>query len=269
MKQVKSVANQSHFNLQTIVKKLDSVLRQPFCTISFPMLEEAKHQAKKKPKPPVAAKPAASKKALKPKRQTSRSPAPSLHKPLVPQTTMSKRNTSGAVGTFTSIHNQDEFEKILFVLRACEKNGGRSFTNVLHVEPSKHGSRLIATDGKRMHVAEIKAKIKPGDYKPIVTKDVIRLGEPIRNVQFPKWERVVPTDTVRCGHINLEKTASGNAMLASFVKQSGERVNQDYLGSLTKKRWLICRQKEKNRAVLLKEIDAKMETYAVIMPLVA
>jgi hypothetical protein len=170
---------------------------------------------------------------------------------------------------FSRFSNREEYEKILFILRACERNAGRSFTNVLHVERTKNGSRLIGTDGKRMHVAEIASRINPGDYKPVVTKEAVKLLKPLPNVNFPNWERVVPTNVVRCGCINLENAAAGenNRVNSSFTKMTGEKVNPSYLSDLTKKPWAVYCQNEKRKAVLLKEYGAKNEMYAVIMPL--
>ena len=181
-------------------------------------------------------------------------------------------------GVFTLIQNKDEFERVLFVLKATNKQSAREFTTVLHVEQTKTGSRLVATDGLRLHVAEIGTKIKSGNYKPVISKDAIRLGMPVGDVQFPAWTKVIPARAVRKGEINLESTGAGKARSASmamtraynsFVKQSGERVNPHFLEDLPKKQWIIYCQKEKRKPLVLKEDGAAMETYAVIMPLAA
>jgi hypothetical protein len=181
-------------------------------------------------------------------------------------------------GVFTLIQNKDEFERVLFVLKATNKQSTREFTTVLHVERTKTGSRLVATDGLRLHVAEIGTKIKSGNYKPVVSKDAIRLGTPVGDVQFPAWTKVIPARAVRKGEINLESTGAGKSRSASmamtraynsFVKQSGERVNPHFLEDLPKKQWSIYCQKEKRKPLVLKEDGAAMETYAVIMPLAA
>jgi hypothetical protein len=181
-------------------------------------------------------------------------------------------------GVFTLIQNRDEFERVLFVLKATNKRSEREFTTVLHVERTKTGSRLVATDGLRLHVAEIGTKIKSGNYKPVVSKDAIRLGMPVGDVQFPAWTKLIPARAVRKGEINLESTGAGKARSASmamtraynsFVKQSGERVNPHFLEDLPKKQWSIYCQKEKRKPLVLKEDGAAMETYAVIIPLAA
>jgi hypothetical protein len=178
-------------------------------------------------------------------------------------------------GVFTLIQNKDEFERVLFVLKATNKQSAREFTTVLHVEQTKTGSRLVATDGLRLHVAEIGTKIKSGNYKPVVSKDAIRLGTPVGDVQFPAWTRVIPAHAAKKGVISLEASGIGKARSASmamtraynsFVKQSGERVNPHFLEDLPKKQWVIYCQKEKRKPLVLKEDGAAMETYAVIMP---
>ena len=254
MVQTKPAITHSPIRIQAIGEKLLSVWRKPLITIPLPFPKRVIAPAEQKPVPQTEK-----------KNETQRKP-----------TVTPKAMQRHVPGVFSAIRNKSEFDKIRFVLRACEKFNSMRYTNVLHVERTKNGSRLIASDGKRMHVSEIKTKIKPGDYRPVVTKDEIRLGTTVSNVNFPNWERVVPTDTVRCGYINLDKMSAGksessmaarNMIINSFEKQSGERVNPDYLADLTKKVWAVCRQKEKNKALLLKDQSVQMDTYAVIMPL--
>jgi hypothetical protein len=181
-------------------------------------------------------------------------------------------------GVFTLIQNKDEFERVLFVLKATNKQSGREFTTVLHVEQTRNGSRLVATDGLRLHVAEIGTKIRSGNYKPVVSKDAIRLGTPVGDVAFPPWTKVVPAHAVRKGVVNLETTGIGKARSTSmamsraynsFVRQSGEKVNPHFLEDLPKRQWSIYCQKEKRKPLVLKEDGTAMEAYAVIMPLAA
>jgi hypothetical protein len=256
----KSVVKQTRPGIQTVGEKLASVLQQPLFTITFPILKQAKHPEKKGHEPPVTAKPVLPKKTVNPICPASGKPS---------REPEAGRNYSA--GIFTHIRNKDEFDKILFAIRACDKNGGAGFTKVLHVEQIKTGSRLIATDGKRLHVTEIRTQIKPGDYKPIVTQDVIRLGKPVSGIQFPNWRRVVPSNVTRRGCLNIEKSVidERSPVYGSFEKQTGEKVNPRYLADLTKKPWVVYCQKEKRKALLLKERDAKTKTYAVMMPLAA
>jgi hypothetical protein len=155
------------------------------------------------------------------------------------------------------------------VLRACDKNGIRDFTSVLHVESSKKGSVLVATDGKRMHVAEIRTRLRAGNYKPQVSRDEVRLGMPVPNVQFPKWERVVPKDIIICGSFNPSNIPKRETdrIREFFKKLSGENVNPKYISDLTENPWVVYRQREKGKPLLLKEYGTAIKAYAVIMPL--
>ena len=257
---------QAQFANTTFGEKLVSVLRHPLFTIPFPKPVQIKYPVKKKLEPRLTAETTRPPKAVKRSRYVS---VPVNSPPMPVRRKSTVRKTAAHV--FTLARNKEEFEKIIFVLRAIDKIGSMAFTKVLHVEPAETGSRLIATDGKRMHVAEIGTRIKQGDYKPAITKDAIKLGMPVSNINFPNWKRVVPTNVVRLGCINPETAAAGEikGVSRSIERLSGERVNADYLADLTKNPWVVYRQKEKHKALLLKEYGAKKETYAVIMPLTA
>jgi len=243
---------------QTLGEKLVAVLRHPLITfpLSFP--------EKKKPLPHVRAKTVPRKKTVK---QNSPVPVKKVNKPLPARNESPERNAISYV--FSPLRNRDEYDKILFTLRACDRNIGVAFTNVLHVEHTKYGSRLIATDRTRMHVTEIRTRIKPGDYKPIVSKDEIKLKLPVPNVNFPNWERVVPTNVVRRGCINLENVSikDNGRVKSSFSRMTGEKINPSFLSDLTRKPWVVYCQNEKRKALLLKEYGDEDKTYAVIMPL--
>ena len=254
--------------MQTRGERLVSALRRTLFTIPFSKPVRVKNTVKKKPVPVAAAKTAVPEKAVKIRRNPP-VPAAVNVKPVPPRYMPPQEKAVPYL--FTAANDREEFEKILFVLRACDKTGNAAFTKVLHVECTGNGSRLVATDGKRLHVAEIGTMIKPGDYKPVITKEVIKLGTPVPNAGFPDWMCAVPVNTVRNGCINPVNTAAGvnNRACGSFVKLSGEKVNPDYLADLTDKPWAVYTRKEKRKALLLKELGAVRETYAVIMPLSA
>ena len=178
--------------------------------------------------------------------------------------------------------NPDDFDRMLFVIKACARSGDLPYKTVLHIEQTRTGSRLVATDGLRFHVAEISKKIKSGDYKPYLRKDLISLGKPLNNIKFPTWAKVIPEKTERRGVINLANSGLGkdkketeNLSLAfnSFVKETGEPVNLRYLDDLTKREWTVYCQNEKRKAIVLKEKSRKpgepngKEPMAVILPI--
>jgi hypothetical protein len=169
-----------------------------------------------------------------------------------------------------------DFERMAFVIRACSNDPRHKALMVLHVEQIREGSWLVATDGSRLHVALIPAKIRSGDYKPVITKDAVSLGEPVTGIMFPAWRRVIPGDTVKKGVIDLADSGWGkdrnmteklSVAFNAFMRQTGELVNLRYLEDLAKKRWSVHCQREKNRAVMLKAEDVNLEMFAVIMPL--
>ena len=240
---------------KTALEKLLSVLRQPLFSLPSQAAE------KEKPGPLTRAVPAERNRPA-----GNRTVRPRLSGiPASRQSTAPERRNSA--GLFTPLRGSEDFEKIIFVLRACDRYGNRDFNRVLHVERAVNGSRIVATDGRRMHVAEIKARISPGNYRPVATGNGVRLGAPLPGVQFPDWERVVPTDTVPCGSFRPGGKAEMNRMRDSFKKLSGETVNPKYLADLTKKIWTVYRRKEKHKALLLVEQGLVTGTYAVIMPL--
>jgi len=177
------------------------------------------------------------------------------------------------------LENPVDFERMCFVIKACAKSNNPSFKSVLHIEQTRTGSRLVATDGLRLHVAEISKKIKSGDYKPHVTKDAVSLGAPVTGVKFPEWAKAVPEKTEKRGVINLANSGMGKDRLEterlsvafdSFVKQTGEPVNLRYLEDLTKREWAVYCQTGKRKSIVLKEKsgnpDAKVPL-AVILPI--
>jgi hypothetical protein len=175
-----------------------------------------------------------------------------------------------------------DFELMSFVIRACAKTADDAFKTVLHVEQTRTGSRLIASDGHRLHVAEISKKIKSGNYKPHVLKDTITLGEPVEGVKYPAWAKAIPETVVKRGAINLEQSGLGrdrketeklSIALNAFTKQTGETVNIRYLEDLTKREWAVFSQNLKHKAIVLKQKNRKTgepdekSPVAVIVPI--
>jgi hypothetical protein len=170
----------------------------------------------------------------------------------------------------------EDFERTAFVIRACSQDPRRTHLTVLHVEQTRTGSRLVATDGMRLHVAEIAVKIPGGDYKPLLTKDTASLGGPVTGIMFPNWKRVIPENTRKRCVINLEDSGRGKKRnqteglfqaFTDFLRQTGELVNLRFLEDLTKKKWSVYCQGEREKAVLLKEEGSRPDIFAVIMPL--
>ncbi|GHV84167.1 hypothetical protein AGMMS50212_15070 [Spirochaetia bacterium] len=172
--------------------------------------------------------------------------------------------------------NENEFERILFVCKARSNAARYPFASVLHVERGITGSRLIASDGRRLHFAEIRTRIKSGDYKPVITKDIIKFGEPVTGIRFPNWRKIIPDELLKKGELNLADTGLGKDTklterlsfeFNNFVKKTGTLVNLRYLEDLPKKEWVFFSQNNKQKALVLKQKDEPDKAVAVIMPL--
>ena len=172
------------------------------------------------------------------------------------------------------LDNPEDFQLMSFVIKACGKGSGNSFKTVLHVERTKNGSRLVATDNYRLHVAEISQRIKSGNYKPLVNKDEIILGESLEEIKFPVWEKVVPKNTVRSGIINLEKTNKGNtvkkaAEMSLVVNdlnvKTGLVVNFRYVAELPKTVWAVYKEPGFGK-VMVKQQGGEDNAFAVFIP---
>ena len=171
MTQVQKEKTKSYFDLHNLGNKLTAFIKQPLLTIQFQKPVPSKQSAVKKSESVKTTKNVSSSKPVKRSYPIS---TRSSGKLVIRRKTSTNRKN--VLYSFTPFHNKEEFEKILFVLRACDNSeGSTTFTNVLHVENTRNGSRIVATDRKRMHVTDISARLKPGNYKASVTKDRITL----------------------------------------------------------------------------------------------
>jgi hypothetical protein len=174
--------------------------------------------------------------------------------------------------------NPIDFERLAFVLKAIAKDPNRPYCSIIHVEQTKSGSRLIASDGRRLHIADTSLKIKNGDYKPLVTKGAVILSIPEEPVQFPNWNAVIPKNVKQKRVIDLsdagfgkDQKQTGNMAIAlsAFFQKTGETVNLRYLEDLSKKEWAVYCQKEKGKALVMREKGNEDSVFAVIMPIMS
>jgi hypothetical protein len=172
--------------------------------------------------------------------------------------------------------NPEVFERMAFVVKACSNDPRRKALTVLHVEQIRDGSWLVASDGKRLHAAFTATKIRSGDYRPVLTKDAVSLGEPATGIAFPDWRGVIPHSAAQRGVIDLTDSGWGkdcsqteklSVAFNAFVRQTGELINLRYLEDLAKRKWSIHYQREKNQAIMLKAEGVKEDMFAVIIPL--
>jgi hypothetical protein len=171
--------------------------------------------------------------------------------------------------------SKEDFNRLVFVLKARANN--RENFSVLHAEELPGGTRLVATDGKRLHVAEVGMKLAGGDYTPRVLKDRVRLV-PARGAKFPDWKRGVPEAPVGRGSINLAKTGIGgryelslgmSLAFQSLIQKTGAAVNIRYLEDLPKKEWQLLVPAGRRWPLMFRQKDSPREAYAVIAPVTA
>jgi hypothetical protein len=172
--------------------------------------------------------------------------------------------------------NPIDFDRMAFVIKAICKDNTRYFMCVLHVEQTKTGSRLVGTDGHRLHVADISQKIASGNYKVTANKEAIGLSLAEDDFEFPNWTRVVPDNTEQKVIIDLDKAGFGKdqkqtenmaVALSAFMQKTGETVNLRFLDDLPKKEWAVCTQKEKGKAMIFRERGFENSVFAVMMPI--
>jgi hypothetical protein len=172
--------------------------------------------------------------------------------------------------------NRDDFDKLLFVCKARSGDRNRRNLTVLHVEGTRSGTRLIATEGKRLHVAETGLKIPSGNYFPYVTKEVVSFGEPVEGITYPNWAKVIPNNPSKKASIDLTRTGFGkdvtqterlSTAYTDFVKNAGVTVNLRFIEDLPKTDWEVYGEKAKNRPLVFKKMDDPERTFAIMMPL--
>ncbi|PKL23544.1 MAG: hypothetical protein CVU43_16430 [Chloroflexi bacterium HGW-Chloroflexi-5] len=173
---------------------------------------------------------------------------------------------------------EKDFGKALFVCKAILADSIRPFTRVVHVEHIKSGSRLVCTDGHRLHVAEIALKIESGDYEPVVTKGSIILRGPVDGAAFPNWKRIVPQTATEKGIVSLGGSDLGknehtcekmSLAFFSIMGKTGEPVNLRFLDDLPKQDLKVFVQEKRHRALLFRPAGEDEGIYAVIMPIAA
>ena len=175
------------------------------------------------------------------------------------------------------LEKPEEYDLIVFVCKArLREDKKKPYTEVLHVEQTIKGSRLVATDGKRLHVAEIKSRIKNGNYRPVIAKDSVSIGEPVSGIFYPNWNSAIPENPRKRLTIDLGKTGMGKdrkltAFLSEaysvFTKKTGEVVNLGYIEDLPKTTWSAYKETGKLKPILLKPEGGEENKYAVIMPM--
>jgi hypothetical protein len=169
-----------------------------------------------------------------------------------------------------------DLEIALFVVKARIEDKTKPEMRVVHVERTRSGSRLVCTDGRRLHIAEISMRIDEGEYEPVITKSSIILRGPLTDHTFPNWRRIMPPKSIDKGTVNLDKASLGkntgmsgslSLVYSQILEKTGEVMNIRYLDDLQKKEWTVLTQKEKLRPIVFQRNEGGKEIVAVIMPI--
>lgn len=85
------------------------------------------------------------------------------------------------------------FKHLRFVAVAVSSDETRMGMNYLKVEKNK----IIATDGRRLHMVEIDPPVEPGLYEVIKnnTRDIVIARDDNPKTEYPNYDRVIPTDS--------------------------------------------------------------------------
>lgn len=176
----------------------------------------------------------------------------------------------------TQSKNPVDYGKILFCMKAMGDKNGAPFTRFMHIENARTGSRIVCTDGKRLHAANIRCRIPAGNYQPEVKENCVHFKNP-SDIFFPAWKNVLPEDAKPKGTVNLEDVGTGtkeerdekfSSAYCSFLFDTGINVNMGFLRDLPSAKWNIFAQGDGKKLVMLEKTDDKTQ-FAVFAPLVA
>lgn len=169
-----------------------------------------------------------------------------------------------------------DHEKITFVIKALSENGYGTFTSVVHVEGTRNGSRVIATDGKRIHIAILDTKIPNGNYVPLVKGYAVYLKSPSTEITYPAWRNVIPEQTRFKTEIDIEEFHNGVTLTGAeklslayhtIIGKTGRAINVRYLGDLSEHTWKVYSEKDKTQSLVFKDSKEGDSLFAVIAPL--
>jgi hypothetical protein len=172
-------------------------------------------------------------------------------------------------------------DDLAWLCRALSKDETRYFMNGFLAEREGDITRLIATDGRRMHIMETRkyGDIPEGLWLPQFGKGGKReRGKaPVILTEidgtFPAWRRVIPDPRLMLPVLYIEESAPDGAAMLYPLYRAGLRINPDYIKPLSdlKERWSVYAGLENygNGAVLFELYGLKdgESRKAVIMPM--
>jgi hypothetical protein len=178
--------------------------------------------------------------------------------------------------------SREDFERVLFVTKALSKNKNEPivYKTIVHVEKEENEKcTVIATDGARLHAAEVGLSLLPGNYTVHITKNIIALRGPIENddISYPNWKKVYPANPIEKTIVSFEEksilknifeAANMSRRLYSLIKNTKKLINLYYLNDLSKGvSWKVYVSTKMTNQPLLFKIEGNKLMFALIMPL--
>jgi hypothetical protein len=177
------------------------------------------------------------------------------------------------------IKTRDDFERLVFVSKAIskDKKETRPFKKLIHVEMVDDKKMAIATDGTRLHAAQIYLDLIPGDYTITIVKKRITLRCPIESGDtYPNWKRVIPENksektVVDFTGIRLSRDRTilerMSQRMYKLIKKTGKLINLYFLNDLTDHAWVVYTGDDTKNSPIVFSKQLEKEIFALIMPL--
>jgi hypothetical protein len=154
-----------------------------------------------------------------------------------------------------------------FISGAKSKDETRFFMTGIHIEQTGGRTLLIATDGRRLHIARIDTiQIEPGDYQVKENTRDFMILYPMDKIQFPNWKKTINSlETQK--HIKIDLAESKNKAafsrsLFQFFQATRTVINIEHIEPLTGREWDgYFHEKEKAHTFLSENL------MAIIMPM--
>ena len=182
----------------------------------------------------------------------------------------------GKETVITKAKSRENYEKIMFCMKAMGGAGSPLFTRYMHIENARTGSRIVCTDGKRLHAALVSIRIPAGNYRPEAKDGRVTFGKSA-DISFPAWKNVVPDKADFKGTLELSGLGKGtraereekfSILYCSLLSETGFNVNMGFIKDLPSARWNVFTKKGRNSIVMLKNSEEQNQ-YAVFVPLAA
>jgi DNA polymerase III sliding clamp (beta) subunit (PCNA family) len=164
--------------------------------------------------------------------------------------------------------NAPAWKAFRFISGAKSKDETRFFMTGIHIERAGDKTILVATDGRRLHIATVDTvDIEPGDYQVKEnTRDFMILYPMDNDIQYPNWKRIVKTlETQKRVKIDLAGTknkADFSRSLYQLFQATGAAVNIEHLEPLAGREWdVYFSEKEKAHTFVAENL------IAIIMPM--